>query len=333
MVGLEIGMATSDAAGCNWVSFWDTLSTHTFRDALPREILDKYPTVDFDVKCLMTNPFSKQWIVFLPDMPHLTKNIVTSLELSSSKNSKRNLMYGKVPLNMLMIEEVWLKCDGASGQLHSTKLTSRHFDKNAYSRMNVKLATQLLSQSTVEMIRCAIADDGITLSLNNKGMYNHVADFCERWNEVVDICNGRRGPHSTANATQRQTSLLETLAWFSGWKELHDERVRLKLATEYNFFANKTWFCIKALLMAHITVIQIYCVMKGESISPRTMNTDTVEWFFGDARQMVGGSTNKLTAAGFDRADKKASTFNAAKFSLVGNNSTGDNIFGRNKRF
>ena len=54
---------------------------------------------------------------------------------------------------------------------------------------------------------------------------------------------------------------------------------------------------------------------------------------FGDARQMVGGSTNKLTAAGFDRADKKASTFNAAKFSLVGNNSTGANMFGRNKKF
>jgi hypothetical protein len=48
---------------------------------------------------------------------------------------------------------------------------------------------------------------------------------------------------------------------------------------------------------------------------------------------MVGGSTNKLTAAGFDRADKKASTFNAAKFSLVGNNSTGANMFGRNNRF
>jgi hypothetical protein len=30
MVGLEIGMATRDAAGCNWVLFWDTLSTHTF---------------------------------------------------------------------------------------------------------------------------------------------------------------------------------------------------------------------------------------------------------------------------------------------------------------
>ncbi len=60
------------------------------------------------------------------------------------------------------------------------------------------------------------------------------------------------------------------------------------------------------------------------------MNTDTVKWFFGDARQMVGGSTNKLTAAGFDRADKKASTFSAIKLALVGNNSTGGNMFGRN---
>ena len=32
MVDLEIGMATSGAAGCNWVLFQDTLSTHTFRD-------------------------------------------------------------------------------------------------------------------------------------------------------------------------------------------------------------------------------------------------------------------------------------------------------------
>jgi hypothetical protein len=81
----------------------------------------------------------------------------------------------------------------------------------------------------------------------------------------------------------QQTYLLDTLVWFSRWKELHDERVRVKLATEYNFFANETWFCIKSLLLACITVIQIYCVMDKESISPRMMNTDTVECFFGDA--------------------------------------------------
>jgi hypothetical protein len=45
MVGLQIGMATSDAVSCNWVSYHDTLSTHTFRDALPHEILEKYPII------------------------------------------------------------------------------------------------------------------------------------------------------------------------------------------------------------------------------------------------------------------------------------------------
>jgi hypothetical protein len=272
-------MATSDAASCNWVSYCDTLSRNTFRDALSHKILDKYPMVDFDVKCLMTDPITNQWIIFLPDMPHLTKNIITSLELSLSKNSKHDLRYGKVPINMQMIEEVWLKCNGASGQLHSTKLTSWHFDKNAYSRMNVKLATQLLSQSNVDMIHNAIADDRIVLSLCVKGMYSHVTDLCECWKEVVDICNGRHGPHSPGNAVMRQTCLLDTLVWFSRWKKLHDERVRVKLATKYNFFANKTWFCIKSSLLAHITVIQIHCVMDNESISPQTMNTDTVEWF------------------------------------------------------
>ena len=104
-----------------------------------------------------------------------------------------------------------------------------------------------------------------------------------------------------------QISALSTGKWQS-WL-LHDDRVRVKLVTEYNFFANKTWFCIKSLLQAHITEIQIYYVMDNNSISQQTMNTDTVECFFGDAQQMVCGSTNKLTAAWFERADKKASTF------------------------
>jgi hypothetical protein len=93
----------------------------------------------------------------------------------------------------------------------SSLLGTSIFDKNAYSRMNASLATQLLSRSTVEMIRDALADEDIVLSLQKKGMYNHVADLCEHWNGVVDICNGRDGPHMPGNAAQRQTVLLKTL--------------------------------------------------------------------------------------------------------------------------
>jgi hypothetical protein len=183
----------------------------------------------------MTDPVANEWIVFLPDMPHLTKNIVTSLKLSPSKTSKRNLMMGKVPINMQMMHKIWFKCNGACGQLQSTKLTSRHFDKNAFSRMNVKLVTQLLSQSTVKMVRYAISDESVVLSLRNKEMHNHVADLWEHWNYVVDICNGRDGPHSSDNAAVRQSHLFDTLVWFFKWKELRDERVRKKLATEFIF--------------------------------------------------------------------------------------------------
>jgi hypothetical protein len=63
------------------------------------------------------------------------------------------------------------------------------------------------------------------------------------------------------------------------------------------------------------------------------MNTDTVEWHFGNARQMVPGSSNMLTAAGWDNAAKKASAFYASKMVLVGNNSSGENPFSRNTKF
>ena len=71
------------------------------------------------------------------------------------------------------------------------------------------------------------------LSVHNKDMYNHIPDLCEHWNAVVDLCNGRDGPHSPSNAVQRHSCLLDMLAWFSRLKELHDETVKEKHSTEY----------------------------------------------------------------------------------------------------
>jgi hypothetical protein len=105
-----------------------------------------------------------------------------------------------------------------------------------------------------------------------------------------------------------------------------------KRALEYNFFENKTWFCIKSFLLGRVTAIKIFCVRNSKKINPQTMNMDTVEWHFGNARQMVGRSTNKLTAASFDIADKKAGTFNMANMAIVGNNSLGANIFASKKQ-
>ena len=71
-------------------------------------------------------------------------------------------------------------------------------------------------------------------------MYTHTATLCRNWNEVVDLCNGKLGPNTPANAVERQRHLLSVLEYFSRWKSKHDERIIAGLATKYNFFADET---------------------------------------------------------------------------------------------
>ena len=330
--GVHVGFETSDAAGCNWVAF-NSLATLSVSDILPKEIMDIDPSIDFDINLVYQCPVTNRYVIFLPDMPHLTKNIVTATELSGSKFSKRDIKFGKCPINLSMVEDVWIESDGTSGQLQQTKLSFAHFDKNAYSRMNVSLAMQVLSASVASMIRSAINDDEIFLALENKQMYNHLADLCDKWDLVVDICNGRDGAHSPENARTRQMVLLDVLSWFTKWEKLHLAAVENGEATEFNFFAQETWFGIRSLILAHVCAIQMYSVQNGQKVNPRSMNTDVVEWFFGDGRQMVGGSTNKMTARQWNHAGFKAAAFNAGKHGLVGNNKTGVNMFDRHYKF
>ncbi len=105
-----------------------------------------------------------------------------------------------------------------------------HFVKDSYSRMNVALATQILSGSVDEMISAAVKDENIVLQYA-KGMYTHTATLCRNWNEVVDLCNGKLGPNTPENAVKRQRRLLSVLEYFSMWKSKHDARVIAGLAT------------------------------------------------------------------------------------------------------
>jgi hypothetical protein len=100
--------------------------------------------------------------------------------------------------------------------------------------------------------------------------------------------------HTPDKDSECQHKLLWILEWFFQWNKLHDERITIKETTEYFLFADEMWGYIQLLVLAHVAIIQLYCIEKGVSINPRVINTDVVEWFFGDARSMVGGATNKL---------------------------------------
>jgi len=67
-------------------------------------------------------------------------------------------------------------------------------------------------------------------------------------------------------------------------------------------------------------VIQIHCVKQGEMINSMSMAIDAVEDFFGDARQMTQGITNKVTARSMGCAEKKQAAFCEAKMQVIANN-------------
>mmetsp|Transcript_39330 Transcript_39330/g.80623 ORF Transcript_39330/g.80623 Transcript_39330/m.80623 type:complete len:151 (-) Transcript_39330:44-496(-) len=129
----------------------------------------------------------------------------------------------------------------------------------------------------------------------------------------------------------KATEIMDVLAWFWQWRRNHDERIKMKKGTEFNFFADATWSCIQRLLLGLAVMIEDLCIKKGETIVPRRLNTDDLENHFANCRQFVGGSHDKLSAKTWMAAHAKA-----AKFSLSmikrGNNAFAP-IFARKKRF
>ena len=67
------------------------------------------------------------------------------------------------------------------------------------------------------------------------------------------------------------------LDWFLKWEALHKELLGKGEATEFNLFTGDTFFCICALILAHVSMIEIYCIQRKEEKRPRSITTDTVE--------------------------------------------------------
>ena len=64
------------------------------------------------------------------------------------------MKYSGCPLNSKMIQDIWrLTRKNNKHRLMETKLSESFFNKDAFSRMRVSLAVQLLSSSVVTMLK------------------------------------------------------------------------------------------------------------------------------------------------------------------------------------
>ena len=125
-----------------------------------------------------------------------------------------------------MVEDIWLEMFGATLQFHVTKLSIRHFDKTAYSRINVSLAAQVRSLSVCIMIRGAIKDRNIKLPIKIR-MYiiTWLCNLCQIRDTLFDITNGKDEHHTSLHAVECQKKLLRILQRFLNWKANHDEHL------------------------------------------------------------------------------------------------------------
>ena len=85
-----------------------------------------------------------------------------------------------------MIKEAWLWDDEGFGMTRKTVLTEHHFYKNAYSRMRVHLAVQVVSASVADLIDRYVKEKGVHMS-EKYAPIKSIILACDR---LVDIWNG-----------------------------------------------------------------------------------------------------------------------------------------------
>ena len=115
-------------------------------------------------------------------MPHLVKKIRNAFD-----NKSRQLKFRNRLMNLAMIKSIWLKYESSGAQLRKTKLGYDHFELDSYKKMRVFLAVQVMSQSTIAMIK-----DYCDNEINETDVreYKGMLELFDKIDRLVDICNG-----------------------------------------------------------------------------------------------------------------------------------------------
>ena len=140
------------------------------------------------------------------DPPHLMKNVRNNM-----------LRYDIIVGNDVILFDyitTLFNLEQASVLRFEPKLTKTHIEPNALKRMNIKLATQVLSHSAASAIRVYTVLD----ELPTDG--NATADFVERVNRLFDIMNSNK--RKTNNKCTRPLILksveqMNELKSFTNW--------------------------------------------------------------------------------------------------------------------
>ena len=206
--GIKVIGLTCDAASHNRKMF----KMHSFMAA-------EEDQVDVDVTYRTRNRFSvDRFIYFISDPPHLIKTMRNCLYSSGYGRSARLMWNAGNDILWKHVTDIYYE-DLDCGLQLLPKLTNDHINLTSYSKMNVKLATQVLSYSVSNVIK-KFAPPGAA----------GTATFCEMADKFFDCLNvrnteeGKRKlkpflkPYSSVNDERFNWLLTDMLQYFEQWK-------------------------------------------------------------------------------------------------------------------
>ena len=175
---------------------------------------------DIDVTYRIRNPFSesKRFIYFISAPPHLIKNLRNSLLSSGYGRSARLMWNAGYDILWKHITDIFYE-DLECGLHLLPKVTNDHINLTSYSKMNVRLATQVLSSSVSNVIK----------KISTPGAAG-TATFCEMADNFFDCMNVRNTqegnrklkpflkPYVSANDERFNWLLTDLLQYFEQWK-------------------------------------------------------------------------------------------------------------------
>ena len=127
-------------------------------------------------------------IVFMCDMPHVVKKVVNSME----RRGEDMMLDGK-PVSLKILRDVWVATHFHDGHaaLKRTKLSSAHFDKNQMTRMNVRLAVQVLSATMLNLCKVTLPRTNPDVHRRLSPLIGPTLQLVTHFNHAVDVMNSR----------------------------------------------------------------------------------------------------------------------------------------------
>ena len=199
------------------------------------------------------------------------------LERSDTPKNKVSLTFRSQKLSLDMIKVAWLWDDEGFGSTRKTKLTEDHFYKNAYSRMRVHLAVQVVSESVAHLIDRYVKEMGPTIAEKYAPLKSIIL-ACDR---LVDIWNANYSKKCECINSPTHPHLKELrsiLLLFDEWRK-HS-------ATKDEFITSESWEDLCWLVYGIEGMAQEYLENdKSRRMNQRRGGSDVCEFEFAAFRQ------------------------------------------------